>query len=398
MTQENTFTYASLFSGIGGFEQALNSLGGRCVFASEINKQANNSYEALYGHQTAGDITKVDAKDVPDHDVLVGGFPCQAFSVAGKQRGFEDVRGTLFFEIARIVKEKRPKALLLENVKGLLGHEKGQTIQILILTLKQLGYKVDLGLVNSSEMGLPQHRERVFFLCVREDLAQGLTPREKGMIQRPTMTRVIKLLKGKELQLDEMQWPTPSPTVPLDSFLDTISDTTQYFETEHIQNILDNLKPREVVEGWYAGDLNELTQLIKTTPYITRAIITPAKVTVRHNGRRFKEENEPSHTLTCLDKHGVLLIFGNKVFGRLFTIEELFKLQGFSPNTYPTLVATGITPPQLYKQIGNAVSVPVIREVAKMLLPFLNQETSQVQTKPQNNHETHIEKEVEHIG
>jgi len=116
------FTYVSLFSGIGGFEQALNKFGGKCVLASEIDKFANKAYKVLYGHETAGDITKIDAKDLPEHDLLVGGFPCQAFSVAGKRLGFEDTRGTLFFEIARIAEEKKPKALLLENVKGLVGH------------------------------------------------------------------------------------------------------------------------------------------------------------------------------------------------------------------------------------------------------------------------------------
>src|SRR5699024_12199784 len=126
------FTYASLFSGIGGFEQALDKFGGECVFASEIDKFAAQAYETLYGHKPTGDVTKIDAKDVPDHDLLVGGFPCQSFSVAGKRKGLEDARGTLFFEIARIAAEKQPKALLLENVKGLVHHDKGNTLAVMI--------------------------------------------------------------------------------------------------------------------------------------------------------------------------------------------------------------------------------------------------------------------------
>src|SRR5699024_7368963 len=122
--EQYDFTYASLFSGIGGFEQALNKLGGTCVFASEFDKFAQQSYTALYGDEHLhGDITNIDENGVPEHDLLVGGFPCQAFSVAGKRGGFEDARGTLFFEVARIAKEKQPKALLLENVKGLVGHD-----------------------------------------------------------------------------------------------------------------------------------------------------------------------------------------------------------------------------------------------------------------------------------
>src|SRR5699024_2666337 len=127
--EQYEFTSVSCFSGEGGFEQALNKLGGTCVFASEFDKFAQQSYTALYGDEHLhGDITKIDEKDVPEHDLLVGGFPCQAFSVAGKRGGFEDARGTLFFEVARIAKEKQPKALLLENVKGLVGHDKGKTL------------------------------------------------------------------------------------------------------------------------------------------------------------------------------------------------------------------------------------------------------------------------------
>src|SRR5690625_2554795 len=167
------FTYTSLFSGIGGFEQALNQFGGECVFASEIDKFAAQAYETLYGHKSAGDITKIDAKDVPNHDLLVGGFPCQAFSVAGKRKGFEDTRGTLFFEIARIAKEKQPKALLLENVKGLVNHDKGRTLDVMIETLNEVGYVVDFDVLNSKYFGVPQNRERIFIVAIREDLIEA---------------------------------------------------------------------------------------------------------------------------------------------------------------------------------------------------------------------------------
>src|SRR5690625_4205524 len=168
--EQYDFTYASLFSGIGGFEQALNKFGGHCVFASEIDKFAAQAYETLYGEKPAGDITKIPAEDIPDHDLLVGGFPCQAFSVAGKRKGFGDTRGTLFFEIARIAKEKQPKALLLENVKGLVNHDKGRTLDIMIRTLNEIGYVVDFNVLNSKYFGVPQNRERIFIIAVREDL------------------------------------------------------------------------------------------------------------------------------------------------------------------------------------------------------------------------------------
>src|SRR5690625_3960698 len=167
------FTYIDLFAGIGGFRQALDKFGGTCVFASEIDKFAAKAYETLYGHKPEGDITQIDAKDVPDHDLLVGGFPCQSFSVAGKRKGFEDTRGTLFFEIARIAKEKQPKALLLENVKGLVNHDKGNTLDTMIRTLNDIGYIVDFDVLNSKYFGVPQNRERIFIVAIREDLIEA---------------------------------------------------------------------------------------------------------------------------------------------------------------------------------------------------------------------------------
>src|SRR5690625_445242 len=170
--EQYDFTYVSLFSGIGGFEQALNKFGGTCVFASEIDKFAAQAYETLYGEKPVGDITKINAKDIPDHDLLVGGFPCQAFSVAGKREGFEDTRGTLFFDIARIAAEKKPKALLLENVKGLVNHDKGRTLDVMIETLNDIGYIVDFDVLNSKYFGVPQNRERIFIVAIREDLIE----------------------------------------------------------------------------------------------------------------------------------------------------------------------------------------------------------------------------------
>src|SRR5699024_1293611 len=132
------------------------------------------SYTALYGDEHLhGDITKIEAKHVPDHDVLVGGFPCQAFSVAGKRGGFEDARGTLFFHMARIAKEKQPKVIVAENVKGLVGHDKGKTLDTIVKTLNQIGYRVDFEVLNSKYFGVPQNRERIFIVGVRGDLGEN---------------------------------------------------------------------------------------------------------------------------------------------------------------------------------------------------------------------------------
>lgn len=155
-----SFKYVSLFSGIGGFEVALNKLGGECVLSCEIDKYARQSYASIFWEKPFGDVTKLDAHTVPDHDLLVGGFPCQAFSIAGKRRGFEDTRGTLFFEAARIAKEKQPSVCLFENVKGLLSHDKGQTLSVILHTLNDIGYTIDINVMNSKYFGVPQNRER----------------------------------------------------------------------------------------------------------------------------------------------------------------------------------------------------------------------------------------------
>ena len=165
-----SFKFIDLFCGIGGFHLAMSEVGGECVFASEIDKFAKQAYTTLHGLEPHGDITKIDAKDIPDHDVIAAGFPCQSFSVAGKRGGFEDARGTLFFEVARIADEKKPKILLLENVKGLVGHDKGKTLDTIVKTLNEIGYRVDFEVLNSKYFGVPQNRERIFIVSIREDL------------------------------------------------------------------------------------------------------------------------------------------------------------------------------------------------------------------------------------
>ena len=152
-----------MFSGIGGFELGIGDRG-ECIGYSEIDKYAIKTYEEHFNHVNYGDATKINAGELPDFDLLVGGFPCQAFSVAGKRLGFNDTRGTLFFDIARILAEKRPRHLVLENVKGLLSHDSGKTFQTIVGVLTDLGYFVEWQVLNSKDFGVPQNRERVFIV------------------------------------------------------------------------------------------------------------------------------------------------------------------------------------------------------------------------------------------
>lgn len=157
--------YIELFAGIGGFGLALNRLGHTCVWANELDKYAAKIYKLRFNRPVdTRDIKTVQTKEIPDHDLLVGGFPCQAFSIAGKRRGFDDTRGTLFFEIARVLKDKQPKLFVLENVKGLLSHDSGNTFKTIISTLTELGYDLQWQVLNSKNFGVPQNRERVFIV------------------------------------------------------------------------------------------------------------------------------------------------------------------------------------------------------------------------------------------
>ena len=166
----NGLTFIDLFAGIGAFRTALESYGARCVFSSEWDLDAQKTYADNYGERPFGDITKVDEKDIPPHDILCAGFPCQPFSISGKQMGFKDTRGTLFFDVARIAKEHSPRILLLENVKHFASHDGGRTLSVVISTLKELGYDVFYDVLNAADFGVAQARERIFFVCFRKDL------------------------------------------------------------------------------------------------------------------------------------------------------------------------------------------------------------------------------------
>lgn len=164
------YTFIDLFAGLGGFRLALESFGAKCVYSNEWDVHAQAVYADNFGDTPEGDITKVDEKTIPDHDILCAGFPCQAFSISGKQRGFEDSRGTLFFDVARIVKEKKPKVVFMENVKNFAAHDEGRTLQVVKATMEELGYSFNYKVLNAVDYGVPQKRERVYMVCFRNDL------------------------------------------------------------------------------------------------------------------------------------------------------------------------------------------------------------------------------------
>ncbi|MGG1594889.1 DNA (cytosine-5-)-methyltransferase [Terribacillus saccharophilus] len=356
------FTYVSLFSGIGGFEQALNRLGGTCVLASEIDRFANQAYKALYGEPTVGDITKVVAEDVPDHDVLVGGFPCQAFSVAGKRGGFDDARGTLFFEAARIAVEKQPKIILLENVKGLVGHDKGRTLDTIFKTLNEIGYTVDFNLLNSKYFGVPQNRERIFIVGVRDDLAE----QSDWVIEGNNV-----VAKGKhrisgydDVKTFNFDWPMQEEvTVRMRDILESNVDEMYYLSEDRTAKLVSRLTEKLAAIPESAatfandpiiyGSLNHYGNDQMNRIYSTDGV-SPTVTVVSGGGREPKiAEHKQCYRI------------------RKLTPLECFRLQGFSDEAHQTLVDAGISNSQRYKQAGNAVTVNVIEAIGAKIARYL---------------------------
>lgn len=213
------FRYIDLFAGIGGIRIPFDRFGGECVFSSEWDLKAQETYEANFGERPSGDITKIHENDVPDHDILLAGFPCQPFSIMGEQKGFSDTRGTLFFDILRILETKRPEAFLLENVKQLRSHDGGRTFETIVRSLEELGYTIYTRVLNSMDYGVPQKRERTIFVGFREAL-DFVWPRKKR--QMKDLSLILErdedvcpsLFASEEIQRKRLEKLKGNPPVP----------------------------------------------------------------------------------------------------------------------------------------------------------------------------------------
>lgn len=310
------YTFIDLFAGIGGFHLALDSLGAKCIFSSEWDVHAANTYYDNFNMKPDGDITKISANDIPAHDILCAGFPCQAFSISGKQKGFEDTRGTLFFDIARIVDYHKPKVLFLENVKNLLQHESGSTIKTILKTLKDLGYKVHFKVLNASNYGLPQNRERIYIIGFRNDIHSN------SFKFPPESNKNISLMDIIEV----------NPTKVKFIERDDIEIYKQYLPTKDIfdQIVLPN-KPIQI-----------------------------GKVGKGGQGERIYHPLGHAITLSAYgggvgSKTGLYLIDG-KI--RKLTPRECARLQGF-PDSF--IINSSYS--QAYKQFGNSVSINVLQHI-----------------------------------
>lgn len=338
----------SLFSGIGGFEEGLkeSKIDGNVVFSSEIDEHARTSYIANFGSDNlVGDIKKVDEKDVPEHQLLLAGFPCQSFSIAGMRKGFDDIRGTLFFDVARILKEKKPKYVLLENVKNLVSHDKSNTIRKILWTLSDIGYTVDFTVINSCEAGVPQNRDRTY-IC-------GILGQDVERFEEDKRSSKITQLK-KELNDTDFRGFNFFNTVSFSSKMTYIENILEknvasnfFFDTEAIKKYLSN---------------TEIPVINKRESKIIKVLDLPREVhnDLERQRRVYSIKGISPTVLARADSTKILVNTDDGLKIRKVTAVENFYIQGFSKKFVKKIIATGMSATQMYKQSGNAVSPPVI--------------------------------------
>lgn len=303
-----SFKFIDLFAGIGGIRLGFESVGGKCVFSSEWDKQACLTYSANFGDIPFGDITKINSTEIPDFDILLAGFPCQPFSIIGDKEGFNhETQGTLFFEIERILKDKKPCAFMLENVRNLISHDNGKTIDIILNHLNSLGYNVYINILNALDYGLPQKRERVIICGFLNNVSFKFplpVPKEYSL--------TLKNILEPEHILDKKLW---------------VNDEIKYSRKERMKSEIEK-------------------------PYITHENV----------GR-----NVTPHHFSCALRAGAsanYILVNNE---RRPSARELLRLQGF-PDEFKIVVPYS----SIRKQTGNSVAVPVIKAVAKEMLNALS--------------------------
>ncbi|WP_345778169.1 DNA (cytosine-5-)-methyltransferase [Ruficoccus sp. ZRK36] len=340
------FTFIDLFAGIGGMRLAFEAVGGQCVFTSEWDSYAQKTYRANFpiDHEIVGDIQGVQDKSViPAHDVLVAGFPCQPFSIAGvskknslgRKHGFEDeTQGTLFFDIVQILKAKRPIAFLLENVKNLKSHDKGKTFQVIINTLRELGYIVGSGdeshRVVDAKHFVPQHRERTFIVGFRSETAFSWNDLKLPDLKKgPKLNSILHPEDGSEMPEE------PYTSGPKAKVAD------KYTLSDHLWQYLQDYAAKHKASGNGFG----------------YGLVQPEDTSRTLSARYYKDGSE------------ILVSQGIRKNPRRLTPRECARLMGFDNDTHKTVIPVSDT--RAYKQFGNAVVVPVVTAIAKIMKPHV---------------------------
>jgi DNA (cytosine-5)-methyltransferase 1 len=323
MRKNQQTTFIDLFAGIGGFRKAFEKAGFKCVFSSEIDVNCQEVYFDNFGEVPSGDITKISPKDIPGFDILLAGFPCQPFSISGRKQGFNDTRGTLFFEICKIIEKKQPATVVLENVKHLIYHDYGRTLKIILQSLSDLGYYVNYAVLNAKNFGVPQHRERIFIIGSKTGYFN------------------FRALKMK-------------PVPKLKDFLDKNGKFEMLKKSEYTLI----KKPRMQESGLiFVGYRNKNTWKVGVRP------------NTEHLSRVHRQPNriysiEGVHpTLPSQETSGRFFIYDDKKdYVRKLTIDECYRIMGF-PDNFIKHVSLG----EAYKQIGNSVCIPLCEEVARAI-------------------------------
>lgn len=315
------FTFIDLFAGIGGFRIPLQWENGRCVFSSEFNAHAQSVYHANYGEYPFGDITKIPLEFIPEHDVLAAGFPCQPFSISGKMKGFEDTRGTLIYNVFKIVEAKRPKVILLENVKHLLYHDQGRTLKTILEGITNIGYKYSYKVLNASDFGVPQNRERI----------------------------IIVANERKTFDFDKLQ---KKEKTTIRDIVD--KDTSKYEYLKEPYTILDcfTVQPSGLIFAGYRNKKIRKAGVRPGTKNLSR---------VHKQPNRIYSIDGVHPALPSQESSGRFFVYdGQKV--RKLTINECYRLQGF-PEEFIKDTNLG----EEYRQIGNSVCIPMIHEIVKQI-------------------------------
>lgn len=313
--------FIDLFAGIGGFRTGFEKEGFKCVFSCEIDKDCQKVYFENYGEKAEPDITQIDEKAIPDFDILLGGFPCQPFSISGKKKGFEDTRGTLFFDICKIIKEKNPSVVVLENVKHIIHHDQGNTIRVIISTLEDLGYITEMKVLNSKDFGLPQNRERIFIIAS----------------------------KNKSFDFSKLE---KKSSLPLRHFLDKEGDFEYLSKDEY--TLIENPKkqPSGLIFVGYRNKNIWKKGVRPNTLHLSR---------VHRQPNRIYSIDGYHPTIPSQETSGRFFIYipeEDKV--RKLTINECYRIMGFKDNFIKSSSNA-----ERYKQIGNSVAINVIQELAK---------------------------------
>ncbi|WP_430394825.1 DNA (cytosine-5-)-methyltransferase [Enterococcus faecalis] len=411
--------FLDLFAGIGGFRLGMESAGHECIGFCEIDKFARTSYKAI--HDTTGEVEMHDITTISDEfirrigsvDVICGGFPCQAFSIAGKRKGFEDTRGTLFFEIARFASILRPRYLFLENVKGLLNHEGGATFETILRALDELGYDVEWQVLNSKDY-VPQNRERVFIIGhLRGERTRKVFPLERK--NGTTAKNNIKPINNSKKTRELLNFDSTNRFYDVNGISPCLN-TMQGGDREPKIAVVGNVNPSGSGMNGQVYSSDGLAPTLTTNKgegaKIAIPVLTPDRVEKRQNGRRFKDDGEEMFTLTAQDRHGIMVkeatskgyaealpgdsvnishpnsntrrgrvgkgiantlltgeeqaVVTNNFRIRKLTPRECWRLQGFPDWAFDKAKEVN-SDSQLYKQAGNSVTVPVIADIASRL-------------------------------